>query len=248
LAGEVFRKALLLRQSNVGNWVANPVAHIEDLDLVIWRAAPGKVLSDSYGGEEEYCRGLCLAGKGLRQFHDAYLLQPRLFSGSQTRTLQDELKLARRYLDLVELLLRNKLSDLAQCLAELEKCVDFMGGFNRRSLHRDYHDNQILLDEEHAVILDLDQVGEGDPAIDVGNFLAHIDFRLAYHHSAEDVTPYAEEFLSAYGVSPGSALRRRVAFAHAVSLLRNCCLYVFLPGRLQALTDACRRTIHTLHE
>lgn len=48
--------------------------------------------------------------------------------------------------------------------------------------HRDFHDGQILVDatvgEARIGFIDLDTVAWGDPALDVGNFLAHVDLAV----------------------------------------------------------------------
>jgi aminoglycoside phosphotransferase (APT) family kinase protein len=41
-------------------------------------------------------------------------------------------------------------------------------------IHRDFHPGQVLIDGERVYLLDLDLYAAGDPALDVGNFLAHI--------------------------------------------------------------------------
>jgi streptomycin 6-kinase len=42
------------------------------------------------------------------------------------------------------------------------------------TVHRDFHPGQLLLDGPRAYLLDLDLCATGDPALDVGNFLAHV--------------------------------------------------------------------------
>ena len=45
-------------------------------------------------------------------------------------------------------------------------------------VHRDFHDGQVLLDESYAVgLIDFDLMAAGDPALDVANFLCHLELR-----------------------------------------------------------------------
>lgn len=41
-------------------------------------------------------------------------------------------------------------------------------------IHRDFYGDQIVVAGDRLYILDLDQFCEGDPALDIGNFLAHM--------------------------------------------------------------------------
>lgn len=49
-------------------------------------------------------------------------------------------------------------------------------------IHRDCYPDQILVDGENLTWLDLDLYCEGDPALDVGNFLAHMSEHALRHY------------------------------------------------------------------
>lgn len=54
-------------------------------------------------------------------------------------------------------------------------------------VHRDLHDGQVLVDPDGGVtLLDLDTVVYGDPALDVGNLLAHLDLAVIDGRVAPD--------------------------------------------------------------
>lgn len=234
-----------LRKSGLNEYLVEPIVRIAELEMVIWRRAGGSLLAQAFP-RVAYRDGLRLAAAALRQVHDAEV--PNIGHGKATgqRTLSDELRVAGTYLNRVSTLLGTQPSELAACFAKLEHCVMDFDKFEAKNLHGDFHDNQILLAESKAVLLDLDQCGRGDPAIDVGNLLAHIDFRIAFEEADDDPKPYAAAFLDGYGEVGDGSFQRRVVFGHAVSLLRNCCLYVLVPERCRLLTGACRRTLEGL--
>ncbi len=236
-----------LRKSGLKEYLVEPLARIAELEMVIWRRAGGSLLARAFSGVA-YGDGLRLAAAALRQVHDADV--PNIVDGEATghRTLGDELRVARAYVDRVSTLMGTQPGELAECSTKLEHCILGFDKFEDKNLHGDFHDNQILLDESKVVLLDLDQCGRGDPAIDVGNLLAHIDFRIAFEEADDDPKPYAAAFLDGYGEVGDASFHRRVAFGHAVSLLRNCCLYVLVPERYRSLTRACRRTLEGLSE
>ena len=60
----------------------------------------------------------------------------------------------------------------ANALASLEARPVVLG-------HRDLHDGQLLVGDEHVGVLDLDTAARSDPALDLGNLLAHVDLAAA---------------------------------------------------------------------
>jgi aminoglycoside phosphotransferase len=104
-----------------------------------------------------------------------------------------------------------------QCKAMLLQCKP-----ERLALiHRDFHEGQVLTDGETATMLDFDTAATGDPAQDIGNFLAHLDFAaiMAGRTSSEET----DVFLGAYG----SSHRQRTAAHRSATLLRLACIYSF---------------------
>ena len=49
-----------------------------------------------------------------------------------------------------------------------------MGGYHETMIHRDFYDAQVLWDGARAWIVDFDQLSVGDPALDLGHFVAHL--------------------------------------------------------------------------
>ena len=49
-----------------------------------------------------------------------------------------------------------------------------MGGYHETMIHRDCYDAQVLWDGARAWIVDFDQLSVGDPALDLGHFVAHL--------------------------------------------------------------------------
>lgn len=244
-SADAFRTARGLRQAGLADCLTEPVVHLEDLELIVWRAAAGSLLAESYPGPA-YREGLSRTGSALRRLHEANafgLFDP---PAREVRALVNEVEVLRTYLDRVANLIEWRPSELQSCYEELRRRCVGLEAPDAKILHGDFHDNQIVIAGSSAVLLDLDQVVRGDPAIDIGNFLAHIDFRIAYAQADDDPTSYSAAFLTGYGEQADADLGRRQMLAHAISLLRNCCLYILLPDRLQSLTAACRRTLERL--
>lgn len=66
-------------------------------------------------------------------------------------------------------------------------------------IHRDCYPDQILVDDEHLYWLDLDLYCEGDPALDIGNFVAHMmEAALRFHGDIDAMQPQQQALIDAY--------------------------------------------------
>jgi aminoglycoside phosphotransferase (APT) family kinase protein len=86
-----------------------------------------------------------------------------------------------------------------------------------RPIHRDFYHDHLLINARHAHLLDLDLVSMGDPAVDLGNFSAHL-IELGLREAADP------HHFSAWQHSFEEHYRRRVADASP----RNIRLYEWL--------------------
>ena len=90
------------------------------------------------------------------------------------------------------------------------------------SLHGDFYSDQILSHENKITILDLDRSFSGDPAFDLGTFLAHMERKVIFEKiSSTQRDQYRENLLAGYQkVSNNTDWLARVDFYTAASLLR----------------------------
>jgi hypothetical protein len=96
-------------------------------------------------------------------------------------------------------------------------------------IHRDLHDKQLLVDGDRVGMLDVDMLAPGDPALDLGNLLAHLDLR-----AAQGWTTPATARRVADGVLEACAPDGRTATAaqayRSLTHARLRALYAFRPG------------------
>lgn len=94
------------------------------------------------------------------------------------------------------------------------------------SIHGDFYAKQVLLQDgvggsAQVVILDYDSASAGDPAADLGLFIAHLERgALRRDVPSEKIRPYSEALLDGYAKATGSAPVDRVKLYTAASLLR----------------------------
>jgi Ser/Thr protein kinase RdoA (MazF antagonist) len=97
------------------------------------------------------------------------------------------------------------------------------GGSPLVLVHRDFNDTQILIDDDGRVgLLDFDSLSVGEAALDLANFIVHLEVRvLMGRFSAELARKVTAALLEGYGADADVYHRLR-AYADAVHLRRAC--------------------------
>lgn len=96
--------------------------------------------------------------------------------------------------------------------------------------HRDLHDGQILHDgHSPPVLLDLDTAARADPALDVGNLLAHVDLA---RHEGRITAGVADGFVAAFvgGRAPAPHDAHPIAVYRQAAALRLVAVHSFRPA------------------
>jgi phosphotransferase family enzyme len=120
------------------------------------------------------------------------------------------------------------ISGLCPQLADLaHRVADVAGGSLAdqphiyRRLHGDFHPRQVLVNRQTVAFLDLDEGLVGDPTIDLGLFLAHLEREsIRGRLSASQAGRLAESLLDGYEAAGGVPLRKWVPRAVAIGLIR----------------------------
>ena len=102
-------------------------------------------------------------------------------------------------------------------------------------IHRDWYPDQALVDGDRVWIVDLDLCARGDPAIDLGNFLAHVtELALRRHGDPAALEDHERAFIEGYAAAGGAVPEERVAAMKALSLARLVAISRRLPDRQDA--------------
>ncbi|HWO57524.1 MAG TPA: phosphotransferase [bacterium] len=172
---------------------------------------------------EAFVRGCGLAGRTLQKLHATRLLGLPLYSANDELThLEWLVSVTTRFYPGLEVGLRAALSDVQSGSVRVENPP-------MATSHRDFYDKQLLYSETRAVLLDCDTLSLADPALDYGNFLAHLQWRM--HQSPGDsgrLQRGAEAFQSQYPI-PDAEFAARAAWWTSSALLRLACLYLWRP-------------------
>lgn len=88
-------------------------------------------------------------------------------------------------------------------------------------IHGDFYANQVLIGEETVACIDLDSAVLGDPAADLGNFLAHLEWSATRGEFPRDrIEPIRESLLDGYGRFQRRRDLKRIDLYTVISLLR----------------------------
>jgi tRNA A-37 threonylcarbamoyl transferase component Bud32 len=127
----------------------------------------GRPLREAFSDDRIGTESVSKVGAALAELH----AQPgeKLLPLSQERYLAKLDELASTLVVLCP-----EISDLARSQAE-RIATHLAESQSRRAIHGDLYDKQILLDGDRVEILDMDQAALGDPRLDLGQFLAHLE-------------------------------------------------------------------------
>jgi thiamine kinase-like enzyme len=149
--------------------VAEPLGTVESLRMTLQRAVPGASLLQALaGGAMPSAAGLAVA-RSLHTLHHARV------SIARTWSLDDELRLLELRASALYAVLPSHATQLTRLYQRLfDTAAPLRARAVQTIVHRDFYHDQVVLDGDHCTLVDLDLVAVGDPALDAGNFVAHL--------------------------------------------------------------------------
>jgi aminoglycoside phosphotransferase (APT) family kinase protein len=167
----------------------------------------------------------CLASAcALHKLHSAQL------PGLPVYTVDEEKGLLRRLVAHITAVYPQMGKQLEDAFLLVEQSTPDAGPDRPVPIHRDFYDKQTLVGPQRTTLLDIDTLSSGDPALDLGNFLAHFAIRANQMPSrAEGIMAGRRVFIQGYQTSDES-LWNRVKWWKATALLRLVCIYGLRPA------------------
>jgi hypothetical protein len=198
--------------------IPRPIAFLPDANLLLMEDVPGKLLADLSRGEQQ--AGTRAAGRILGKLHTSTFRPPRRHGA------EDEIALLEPWVALVSRIHPDLEALATRALLAVRPALPACADTELTPSHRDFYDKQILLADGRATLIDFDTHCMADPALDIGNFLAHLE--LARLQGIMPVDGLEGGFLDGYRRTAGTLPRdARLAAYRAASLLRLACLYAF---------------------
>ena len=194
------------------------VGYFPEWQMLVMENVPGTPLAELAG--EAFAKGVRMAGRAIARLHDCKL------DAERRHGPEDEVRLLEGWVRLTGEV-HNGLRDVtANAMVEVRKALLALDSAPTALVHRDFYEKQVIIDGERTALIDFDTLCKADPAIDLGNFIAHI--RLARAKGIAVESGLEDSFLDAYG-STDADLPRRVEVYTRATILRLVCLYSFWP-------------------
>ncbi len=150
-----------------GICVPEPAGTISKFRMWLQRKVPGRTATDLVAGPE----GEALARRISEAAHKVHRAN---VPTERRHTMADELRVLHERLPKVA---REELRWERRIGRVLEAC-DWLGARTRepepRGIHRDFYADQVIVSGDRVHLIDFDLYCEGDPALDIGNFLGHL--------------------------------------------------------------------------
>ncbi len=169
-------------------------------------------------------------------------------------TINDEMRILEKRLSLVSeenLQWKYRLEDILNKCYNISKYLSYP---KKTSIHRDFYHDQIIVDNKDRIyILDLDLYCEGDPAIDIGNFKAHLDelFIRKENELSLFLLNLGKILVDQYLMLSNLSNRLSINIYEILSLVRHISLSREFPDRLNStekLMSVCEKKIYLLTE
>ncbi len=116
---------------------------------------------------------------------------------------------------------------------------------NLKCIHRDFYDKQVLYSKNRTTIVDFDNLSAGDPALDFGNFIAHLYLRLYQTpENTKEILEGVKLFQDTY--DGNDQFLERAIWWESASLLRIATIYLFRPRWKKLTVHLLRKSISCL--
>lgn len=224
---QALRAAGLTDAASDGVAVPEPVALVPELGLWLQRRVAGVPATELLRGPT----GPWLAPRVAAALHRLHALDAAALGVERVHTAADELAALARWLPLAAARRPTRAARIHRLLAACTALGPRLAGALAAAIHRDFYPDQLLVGERRLYLLDLDLCCRGDPALDAGNFVAHL-MELALRETG-DPDAYrgaADAFLAAFLARHPAARARCDAYV-TLTLARHVYLSTELPGR-----------------
>jgi hypothetical protein len=205
--------------------VAEPVAVFDDLATWIQREVLG--LSGEAALTADAGSVALAAADAAHRIHHAGVPAKRV------HTVEHELAILRTRFET----LANRRPDLAASLHRVLRIVErraepFLRNRPVTGVHRDYYHDQLIVAGGRTTVIDFDLYCTADPALDIGNFVAHLrEYALRVTGNPDALTNAADATIDRYCALAGEHHRTAIDLWANLSLARHIALSDEIAGR-----------------
>ena len=153
--------------SEDGISVPEPIGVVPEFQMWLQRKVPGEIATHLLAKPS----GITLAKRIAEASHK---LHQAGIPPKRSHTMADELRILHERLPMVAQLYPHLQKRLERVLEACENLGAATPEPQLRGIHRDFYPDQVIVDGNRLYLLDLDLYCEGNPSLDIGNFIGHI--------------------------------------------------------------------------
>lgn len=147
--------------------VPEPMGEIPQWHMWLQRKVPGQTLEHQLAGPHGERLAQRVADAASKIHHSGIAARRR-------HTLADELRILDERLAATAAAYPHWSTRLERIIRRCRRLASQVPAPTVCGIHRDFYADQLIVDRDRLYVLDFDLYCEGDPALDIGNFIAHI--------------------------------------------------------------------------
>lgn len=188
------------------------VGYLPDEHMAVFSWAPGRSLGEPCKRSTET---IDHAVDALAHLHRTWLPELPQF------TARDECQIMTRWHSFMQRIKPDQARHTARLVDDLLEWGRRVESAHRCTIHRDYYAAQVVTTRRTVTVLDLDTLALGDPAIDLGNFIAHGYLDLISENAAPlDFGDLTDRVVQRYDAASNVIDDQALAFYCASALFR----------------------------
>ncbi len=220
--------------------VPEPIGTVSKFRMWLQRKEPSQVATDllaAPGGEVLACR----IAEAAHKLHQAGV------PATRRHTMADELRILRECLSAVAQTTPRWAARIERLLAASEQLAAGTPASPYCGIHRDFYADQVIVNGSRLYLTDFDLYCEGDPGLDIGNFLGHITEQSLRTLGDPKTLADRERAMEEKFVELSGEVRRPAVRAYTtLTLVRHVYLSTLFPERrpfTEILLDLCEERL-----
>jgi Phosphotransferase enzyme family len=214
------------RFSTQNTFVPEPLGLIPELHLMLCQKVKGTGFNQLLENTEAVPHARRVA-RAIHQLHSLEHIRP-----ARTHTLEGELQILRERLHRVATARPEWKARLERVMLSCDRLASSLPRVQSQLIHRDFYADQVIITNSGACLIDLDLCSLGDPALDIGNFLAHLtEHSLRRHGNPNHLRRLEIAFEHSYLELAPDVSRESMFTYSTLTLARHISLSLELPGR-----------------
>ncbi|MCG6134290.1 MAG: phosphotransferase [Nostoc sp. LLA-1] len=166
----------------------------------------------------------------------------------RSHTMSDELRILHERINLVMQEYPEWQKRLERILAASHHLGENTPELKPCGIHRDFYPDQVLVNHSRLYLIDLDLYCEGNPALDIGNFIAHIqEYSLRTFGNYEALREYENALIERFIHLTSHKYLKAIETYITLTLVRHIYISTQFPERrpfTEALLHLCEQRLH----